>query len=331
MFLDLVYKYLIRKILFLFPPEVAHVLVENFLLFAPKFLFRNKFHESTKTTLFGETLPSPIGIAAGLDKNCKSSDKYLNMGFGFSVIGTVMKKPREGNPKPRLIRLVNEKSLINSLSFPSDGSEIILKRLKKLKNVKDRIFVSVSGSNEDEIMENITYFNGYCFGFEINISSPNTKDLKKFINPQSINSIISKTRNLTDVPVLIKLPRIFDLPVRLDDLVVYEDILRVVSMYKKTGVVIANTRPVNDNRLKVGSGGKSGKPLFDTTLFLLNHLRPKFHIPIICSGGVSNFDEVKKLLESGADAIQIYTGLIYEGPGIARKINTELKNSKLLN
>ena len=79
MFLDLVYKYLIRRVLFLFPPEAAHVLVENFLFFAPKFLFRNKFHESTKTILFGETVPSPIGIAAGLDKNCKSSDKYLNL------------------------------------------------------------------------------------------------------------------------------------------------------------------------------------------------------------------------------------------------------------
>lgn len=331
MFLDLVYKYLIRRVLFLFPPEAAHVLVENFLFFAPKFLFRNKFHESTKTILFGETVPSPIGIAAGLDKNCKSSDKYLNMGFGFSVVGTVMKNPRKGNPKPRLIRLINEKALINSLSFPSDGSEAILKRLKKLKNFKDRIIVSVSGSNEDEIMENISYFNGHCFGFEINISSPNTKDLKKFINPESVNSIISKARNITDAPVLIKLPRIFDLPVHLDELVVYEDILRIVSMYKKSGVVLANTRPINDDRLKVGSGGKSGKPLFDTTLLLLNHLRPKFNIPIICSGGVSNFNDAKKLLESGADAIQIYTGLIYEGPGIARKINTELKDSKLLN
>ncbi|MEC7880471.1 MAG: dihydroorotate dehydrogenase 2 [Chloroflexota bacterium] len=317
--------------LFLFPPEMAHVIVENFLYFTPNFLFKNKFNKLTEITLFGKKFPSPIGVAAGLDKNCKSSDKYLNMGFGFSVVGTVMKDPRKGNLKPRLIRLINEKALINSLSFPSDGSEVILKRLKKLKNFKDRIIVSVSGSNEDEIIENISYFNGYCFGFEINISSPNTKDLKKFINPESVNSIISKARNITDAPVLIKLPRIFDLPVHLDELVVYEDILRVVSMYKKSGVVLANTRPINDDRLKVGSGGKSGKPLFDTTLLLLNHLRPKFNIPIICSGGVSNFNDAKKLLESGADAIQVYTALIYEGPGIAKKINKQLKNSRLLN
>ncbi len=325
MILDLSYKYLIKKILFLLPPEMAHIIVENFLYFAPNFLFKNKFNELTEIKLFGKKIPSPIGVAAGLDKNCKSSDKYLNMGYGFSVVGTVMKNPRKGNPKPRLIRLINEKSLLNSLSFPSDGSEVILKRLKRLKNVKDRIIVSVSGLNEDEIIQNILIFKDHCFGFEINISSPNTNDLKKFINPESVHSIITKARNVTDDPILIKLPRV-------EDLEIYENILKVISKFNKTGVVIANTKPISDSRLKVGGGGKSGTPLFSDTLKILDYLRPKFKdTVIICSGGVSSFEDAKKLLESGANAIQVYTALIYEGPGIAKKINEQLKNSRLLN
>ena len=324
MFLDLSYKFLIKKILFLFPPEMAHSLIENFLYFMPNFLFINKFDKSTEITLFGEKIPSPIGIAAGLDKNCKSSSKYLNMGFGFSVVGTVMKNPREGNPKPRVIRLINEKSLLNSLSFPSDGAMIILKRLKRLNKVKNRIIVSVSGLNEDEIIENISFFKDHCFGFEINISSPNTEDLKKFLNPESVESIVSKARNITDSPVLIKLPRIKDYNI-------YENILKTISKFSKTGIVIANTKPISDSRLKVGSGGKSGAPLIDETLKILKYLRPKFKDSvIICSGGVSNFQDTMKLLESGANAIQLYTALIYEGPGLARKINMELKNSRLL-
>jgi dihydroorotate dehydrogenase len=325
MILDLSYKYLIKKILFLFPPEMAHIIVENFLYFAPNFLFKNKFSKSTEITLFEKKIPSPIGIAAGLDKNCKSTNKYLNMGYGFSVVGTVMKNPRKGNPKPRLIRLINEKSLLNSLSFPSDGSKVILKRLKRLKNVKDRIIVSVSGLNEDEIIQNILVFKGHCFGFEINISSPNTKDLRKFINPESVHSIITKARNITDAPVLIKLPRV-------ENLEIYENILKAISKFNKTGIVIANTKPISDSRLKVGNGGKSGAPLFNETLKILDYLRPKFKdAVIICSGGVSNFKDAKKLLESGANAIQVYSALIYEGPGIAKKINKQLKNSRLLN
>ncbi len=325
MFLELSYKYLIKKILFLFPPEMAHIIVENFLYFAPNFLFNNKFCESTSITLFGKKIPSPIGIAAGLDKNCKSSNKYLNMGYGFSVVGTVMNNPRKGNPKPRIIRLINEKSLLNSLSFPSDGAEVILKRLRRVKNAKDRIIVSVSGLNEDDIIQNILVFKDHCFGFEINISSPNTKDLKKFINPESVYSIITKARNVTDAPILIKLPRV-------ENLEIYENILKAISKFNKTGIVIANTKPIRDSRLKVGNGGKSGPPLFSETLKILNYLRPKFKdAVIICSGGVSNFEDAKKLLESGANAIQVYTALIYEGPGIAKKINSQLKNSRLLN
>ena len=149
--------------------------------------------------------------------------------------------------------------------------------------------------------------------------------MKKFINPESVYSIITKARNVTDAPILIKLPRV-------ENLEIYENILKAISKFNKTGIVIANTKPIRDSRLKVGNGGKSGPPLFSETLKILNYLRPKFKdAVIICSGGVSNFEDAKKLLESGANAIQVYTALIYEGPGIAKKINSQLKNSRLLN
>jgi len=321
----IIYKTIIRPILFIFPPEISHYIVENFLYFLPdlisKKIFNYTFKPKTKVILFGEEIPSPVGIAAGLDKNCKSTKKYLDMGFGFSVIGTVMKNPRKGNPKPRLIRTVKEKSLINSLSFPSDGSYVILNRLKKLFFYKNRIIVSVSGLNEDEILDNLITFNDYCFAFEINISSPNTKDLKKFINPDSVNSIASKARKITNSPILFKLPRF-------PELSMYIKIIEAISKFHDMGVVIANSMPVEDERLKVGVGGKSGPELFDHTLKVLNYLRPKFkNMTIICSGGISGFNQTDILLKAGANAVQIYTSIIYEGPALAKDINENLFNN----
>lgn len=322
--LNFLYKYFLRKILFLLNPETAHKVVESFLYLTPNKLFniffKYNFSKDTSTVIFGNNVPSPVGIAAGLDKDYKSTPKYLSLGFGFSVVGTTMINPRKGNPKPRLIREKSKGELVNALSFPSDGSYKILKRLKNYPSPRERIIISVSGTSEEEIIENLLLFQDFCFAVEINISSPNTTDLKKFVNHNSIRSILKKSRKVTNLPIFIKLPRLLEIEY-------YDELIKATQEFDQVGVVLCNTLPVTDSRLSVGNGGRSGKSLFDSTLSILKYVRKSFpEITILCSGGISSPDQAKMLLESGANALQIYTALIYEGPGIIKEINDSLSN-----
>ncbi len=322
--LNFLYKYFLRKILFLLNPETAHKVVESFLYVTPNKLFniffKYNFSEDTSTVIFGNNVPSPVGIAAGLDKDYKSTPKYLSLGFGFSVVGTTMINPRKGNPKPRLIREKSKGELVNALSFPSDGSYKILNRLKNYPSPRERIIISVSGTSEEEIIENLLLFQDFCFAVEINISSPNTTDLKKFVNHNSIRSILKKSRKVTNLPIFIKLPRLLEIEY-------YDELINATQEFDQVGVVLCNTLPVTDSRLSVGNGGRSGKSLFDSTLSILKYVRKSFpEITILCSGGISSPDQAKMLLESGANALQIYTALIYEGPGIIKEINDSLSN-----
>lgn len=322
--LNFLYKYFLRKILFLLNPETAHKVVESFLYLTPNKLFniffKYNFSKDTSTVIFGNNVPSPVGIAAGLDKDYKSTPKYLSLGFGFSVVGTTMINPRKGNPKPRLIREKSKGELVNALSFPSDGSYEILNRLKNYPSPRERIIISVSGTSEEEIIENLLLFQDFCFAVEINISSPNTTDLKKFVNHNSIRSILKKSRKVTNLPIFIKLPRLLEIEY-------YDELIKATQEFDQVGVVLCNTLPVTDSRLSVGNGGRSGKSLFDSTLSILKYVRKSFpEITILCSGGISSPDQAKMLLESGANALQIYTALIYEGPGIIKEINDSLSN-----
>ena len=322
--LNFLYKYFLRKILFLLNPETAHKVVESLLYLTPNKLFniffKYNFSKDTSTVIFGNNVPSPVGIAAGLDKDYKSTPKYLSLGFGFSVVGTTMINPRKGNPKPRLIREKSKGELVNALSFPSDGSYKILNRLKNYPSPRERIIISVSGTSEEEIIENLLLFQDFCFAVEINISSPNTTDLKKFVNHNSIRSILKKSRKVTNLPIFIKLPRLLEIEY-------YDELIKATQEFDQVGVVLCNTLPVTDSRLSVGNGGRSGKSLFDSTLSILKYVRKSFpEITILCSGGISSPDQAKMLLESGANALQIYTALIYEGPGIIKEINDSLSN-----
>ena len=293
---------------------ISHLI--NYLIF----FFKYNFSKDTSTVIFGNNVPSPVGIAAGLDKDYKSTPKYLSLGFGFSVVGTTMINPRKGNPKPRLIREKSKGELVNALSFPSDGSYKILNRLKNYPSPRERIIISVSGTSEEEIIENLLLFQDFCFAVEINISSPNTTDLKKFVNHNSIRSILKKSRKVTNLPIFIKLPRLLEIEY-------YDELIKATQEFDQVGVVLCNTLPVTDSRLSVGNGGRSGKSLFDSTLSILKYVRKSFpEITILCSGGISSPDQAKMLLESGANALQIYTALIYEGPGIIKEINDSLSN-----
>ena len=280
-------------------------------------------NEKLKTRVSGVALPTPIGMAAGFDKDCNVLRSLLNLGFGFVTGGTITLASRPGNPKPRVIRLPNEKALINSMGFPGRGLEPAIKRLQRSQRVKERIFVSIAGTIEDEIFDCLHRVQSLAAGIELNISSPNTAGLRIFHETGRLRGLIEALAAEKSVPLFVKLPPWS----RGDD--DRREILKLAETAINSGadgLIVANTRPIESNRLKVGRGGLSGEPLFEITELLIADVQAMTHgnVGIIACGGVSTSTQVWKLLASGASAVQLYTSFIYEGPGLPAQLNKGL-------
>ena len=262
-------------------------------------------------------------MAAGFDKDCNVLKSLLNLGFGFVTGGTITLASRPGNPKPRVIRLPDQKALVNSMGFPGRGLEPAIKRLQRSQPYKNRIFVSIAGTIEDEIFDCFNRAQSVAGGIELNISSPNTVGLRTFHETGRLRGLIEGLTAEKTVPLFVKLP-----PWSRDD-----DNRRQILKLAETaidagvdGLIVANTRPVESSRLKVGRGGLSGKPLFENTELMIADVQALVHdeIAIIACGGVSTSTHVWKLLASGASAVQLYTSFIYEGPGLPARLNKGL-------
>ena len=317
------YKSLILPILQLINPEFSHLIAEKFFqlpffkIFTP-ILFKSK-SKKTSTNVLGIELSSPIGLAAGYDKNCKILNPLLSLQFGFVTGGTITVEERFGNPKPRLFHLPKEKSLINSLGFPSLGLEKINKNLQI--DHDNSIFLSVSGINEDEIIECIKTLENKTEVFEINISSPNTEGLRLFHNHSELSKLIEKIKNISKNKILIKLP-----PWLESEKQIFLDLGKTAILSGADGLVVANSLPTNDEKLAVGKGGKSGKVLTSNTLRMIAETRSSLGPgPIIVAcGGIFDSKDVWNALALGADLCQGYTGFIYEGLLYAYNINKGL-------
>tara|TARA_S200000501_G_scaffold83532_5_gene75740 strand:+ start:1475 stop:2497 length:1023 start_codon:yes stop_codon:yes gene_type:complete len=317
------YKSLILPILQLINPEFSHLIAEKFFqlpffkIFTP-ILFKSK-SKKTSTNVLGIELSSPIGLAAGYDKNCKILNPLLSLQFGFVTGGTITLEERFGNPKPRLFHLPKEKSLINSLGFPSLGLEKINKNLQI--DHDNSIFLSVSGINEDEIIECIKTLENKTEVFEINISSPNTEGLRLFHNHSELSKLIEKIKNISKNKILIKLP-----PWLESEKQIFLDLGKTAILSGADGLVVANSLPTNDEKLAVGKGGKSGKVLTSNTLRMIAETRSSLGPgPIIVAcGGIFDSKDVWNALALGADLCQGYTGFIYEGLLYAYNINKGL-------
>ena len=280
-------------------------------------------NEKLKTRVSGVALPTPIGMAAGFDKDCNVLRSLLNLGFGFVTGGTITLASRPGNPKPRVIRLTNEKALINSMGFPGRGLEPAIKRLERSQRVKERIFVSIAGTIEDAIFDCLHRVQSLAAGIELNISSPNTAGLRIFHETGRLRGLIEALAAEKNVPLFVKLP-----PWSRDD----DDRREILKLAETAinsgadGLIVANTRPIESNRLKVGRGGLSGEPLFENTELMIADVQAMTHgnVGIIACGGVSTSTQVWKLLASGASAVQLYTSFIYQGPGLPARLNKGL-------
>jgi dihydroorotate dehydrogenase len=321
-----------RKGLFLLDPEVAHGLSIK----ALKSGFIPTCHVPRDSRLqqeiAGIIFPNPIGMAAGFDKNAEVPAELLKLGFGFTEIGTVTPKAQAGNSKPRLFRLVDDSGVINRLGFNNNGHDAAFSRLKQA-NVKGIIGVNI-GANKDstdriaDYVEGIATFYDVATYFTANISSPNTPGLRDLQARDSLSmllaAILAKRDSLAEktaryVPVFLKIAP--DLTEEgLDD--VAEEVL----LHKLDGLIVSNTTLSRDglkSKVHTGEmGGLSGTPLFDLSTTVLAKMRKRVgkDLPIIGVGGISSAQTAMEKIRAGADLVQFYSNMVYQGPLMPSRI-----------
>lgn len=274
------------------------------------------------TTIAGLEVPSPVGLAAGYDKNCRVLRSLIDLGFGFATGGTVTLAERTGNPPRRMVRLPASEALLNSLGFPGDGLARVRPRLERLGNQRSRVLVSISGSIEDEIAECFRRIAPLVAGIELNISSPNTVGLRVFHDPARLRMLVELLLESRPnaKPLLVKLPPWTTEPdERRGALALAETAISAGA----NGLVIANTVPVEDGRLSVGKGGLSGAPLLDNTERMTAEIAALVgkNASVVSCGGISKPEHVWRMIAAGASGIQLYTSMVYEGPALPAKLN----------
>ena len=322
----------IRPFIFKLDPETAH----NFAIKSLKFniLPEKKIEHSDliSTKIFGKTINNPIGLAAGFDKDAEVYNSLFKLGFGFIEVGTVTPLKQYGNSKPRVFRLEEDQALINRLGFNSSGAD------KVLKNILEKKPRGLFGINIGPNKDSNNRLEDYLFGLKkfykfadyltINISSPNTEDLRKFHNEEVLENLLSFI-NIEKQKLKIKTPIVVKISPDINDNSI-EKICELLIKFKIDAVIVSNTTDKNRQNLKninkLEKGGLSGKPLEEVS----NTIIYKFYkilqnrIKIIGVGGVdSGYSAYKKII-NGANLVQLYTGMVYQGPDIANKIAKEL-------
>jgi dihydroorotate dehydrogenase len=340
------YKFL-RRILFLFSPETAHSISMELLKTACSVSFvKNILHNyfaapQKEVKLFGIHFKNPIGLGAGFDKNAQYLRELEVLGFGFVEIGTVTPKPQPGNDKPRVFRLPADKALINRMGFNNDGVEVIAERLKQWRNAEtsQNLTPFIIGGNigKNKITPNEEAWKDYeiCFNalhpyvdfFVVNVSSPNTPGLRELQEKDALKKILMHLQSLNQSfpvarPILLKIAPDLSWS-QLDDVI---DLAKEI---KLDGLVATNTTISRENLSisadqiqSIGAGGLSGKPLEERSTEVLAYItnKTKGIIPVIGSGGIFTAADAKKKLNAGASLLEVWTGFIYQGPVIVKKI-----------
>ena len=319
------------KLLRLSNPEFAHKIAIKALnlKLAPK--SETLVFDNLKTSICGLKIDNPIGLAAGFDKNAEAVDPLLKCGFGFIEVGAITPKPQPGNPKPRLFRLPEDQAVINRFGFNNLGMEKASERLAR-RSAKGIVGINLGANknSEDRIKDYIKVLE--CCGpfvdfATINVSSPNTENLRDLQEKSSLNILLDQVLecrgNLkVNIPIFLKIAP--DLSLNQID-----DIAETALKYNIDAIVATNTtldRQGIKSRAKNERGGLSGKPLFSKSTWVLAHLSERLDskIPLIGVGGVSNATDAYQKILAGATAVQLYTGLVYNGLGLISEINRGL-------
>ena len=336
------YKSIVRPIFFLFDPEKIHYFTFSLVKTLCKIPFVSSIFRSLyvvddkrlEKTLFGITFKNPVGLAAGFDKNAVLYNELANFGFGFIEIGTVTPKGQVGNPKKRLFRLKDDQGIINRMGFNNDGMQAAINNLKKNKG---KVIIGGNiGKNTATTPEN--YTDDYCEVFKelhpyvdyfvLNVSCPNVGSHAKLNDKEYLLELISACQTLNNKekiqkPILLKIAPDLN-NIQLDE------IIELVSETKIDGVIASNTSTNRENlkvskeRLaEIGNGGVSGQPVKNQSTAVIKYLADtsKKAFPIIGVGGIHSEKDALEKINAGADLVQVYTGFIYEGPGLVKRIN----------
>lgn len=335
------YKAVVRRILFYFDPEKVHhftfALIKGMMKvpFVPGLvssIFKIEA-PSLERNLFGLHFKNPVGLAAGFDKNAVLFDEFSHYGFGFVEVGTVTPKPQPGNPKKRIFRLKKDEALINRMGFNNDGVDAVVERLRKRKSG-----VIIGGNiGKNKVTPNEKAIDDYLICFEklfdvvdyfvVNVSSPNTPNLRALQDKEPLTALLQTLQDKNNEkqhpkPILLKIaPDLTDSQLL--------DIIEIVNTTKIAGVIATNTTISREglrSEHKEEIGGLSGKPVKDRSTEVIRFLAEKSgkSFPIIGVGGIHAAEDAKEKLAAGADLIQLYTGFIYEGPGLVKRINQSL-------
>ena len=339
------------------PAETAHYFSMNCLRALCSIAFIRKLitkafkpQGTTDYSLFNIQFPNRVGLGAGFDKNAKYLRELETLGFGFVEIGTVTPRPQAGNDKPRLYRLPKDKALINRMGFNNDGVEVIVERLKKWRSNNSKYKIQNSkliiGGNigKNKVTPNEEAWKDYeiCFRalhpyvdfFVVNVSSPNTPGLRELQEKESLRKILTHLQALDKTfpqqkPILLKIAPDLTLE-QIDDVI---DLAKEISL---DGLVATNTTisreglTTDQSQLtNIGAGGLSGKPVRkkSTELIQTIHQKTSGTIPIIGSGGIFDDADAIEKLHVGASLVEVWTGFIYEGPGIVKRINERLRTN----
>lgn len=341
------YKLFIRPILFSFDPEKVHHFTFSVIRCLSKLpgfkaLFRNMYlveDQRLEKELFGLKFKNPVGLAAGFDKNAVLYNELANFGFGFIEIGTVTPKGQTGNPKKRLFRLKADKAIINRMGFNNEGLQAAIHQLKKNKGkliIGGNIGKNTQTKPEDYTKDYLACFNGlhpYVDYFVLNVSCPNVGSHAKLNDKDYLLELISTVQKANKTfdrqkPILLKIaPDLNDIQL--------DEIIELIAETNLDGVIASNTS-VDRSNLKasaerlteIGNGGVSGQPVKEKSTRVIKYLAEKSNkaFPIIGVGGIHSAQDALDKLDAGADLVQIYTGFIYEGPSLIKKINKAILN-----
>lgn len=343
------YKKIIRPLLFDYDPEKVHNFTINRLsgsLFPSILKLFLGFEDKKLETKVGRlTFRNPIGLAAGMDKNATALAGWDAMGFGFAEAGTVTPLPQDGNPKPRMFRLPEYGAVINRLGFNNAGADEFEKNLEASKEKISKDFIVGVNIGKNKHTELDDAYQDYKFSFEkcfetadyftINVSSPNTEGLrqlqqKKFLDEilkhlQQLNTELDTTYSDTAKDIYLKIaPDLTEAEL--------DDIIQVSIDNNITGLIATNTTISRDTlpEGKYESGGLSGKPLEPISNSVLKYVMEKAEgkLVVIACGGISTYDDVKEKMDLGASLVQVYTGLIYEGPGMIKQLKKLMAASR---
>ncbi|MBV6644691.1 MAG: quinone-dependent dihydroorotate dehydrogenase [Cyclobacteriaceae bacterium] len=333
--------HILKHLLFLMPAERAHYFTTGLLRLVMsipgvKAIFQSLFcldDPRLQKELFGLTFKNPVGLAAGFDKNAELIHQLPALGFGFLEVGTVTPKGQPGNPKPRLFRLKSDEALINRMGFNNAGMDLAAEKLKN--RPKSVIIGGNIGKNKvtpneqakDDYLKCFEALFPYVDYFVVNVSSPNTPDLRQLQDKEPLAELLqtlkaANNKKEVDKPILLKIA---------PDINTHElsDILEIIDSVGIDGIIATNTTvdraglatPHHETE-KIGNGGLSGKPLRNRSTEIVSQIRAKTpDLPIIAVGGIYDEASAIEKLDAGADLVQIYTGFVYEGPGLIKRIN----------